>query len=135
MLEKVLIFIKILGFLFLIAPTVLTVTYCGFMQNPEMEVKVVLIPDLQTLLIYNVVLGILGGLFLEHKRALASIPAGTVFTVSSTIITFIYVSWRNTIFNFEFLFPIFLSAIPAFMALKFLLKRFIMKICKDNPKF
>ena len=121
--QKFIGFLRIIGFLFIIAPVVLTITFEGFVQNPNMEVKYVLIPDLQTLLVFNAVLGLSGGVLLDYRYTWASLAGGFMSAAGVTAVTMLYVSWRDSISNYEILIPLFIGLIPGFWAYRFVLEK------------
>lgn len=103
--------LAIIGFLCFITTCVLSITYMGFFNKPDIEVKVVLIPDAATLWLVNAGFGIVGGALLHYRRLLTSIPSGLMAAMAITGSTLLYVSWRTTVLNIELLIPLAAGAI------------------------
>lgn len=101
----------IVGCMCLIATCVLAITYMGFYDRPDIEIKVVLIPDALTLWLVNAGFGLIGGILINYKKFLASMVAGVFTAMVITGITLLYVSWRTSIINYELLIPLFIGAI------------------------
>lgn len=104
--EKIL---SVIGGLCFITACVLVITYSGFTTQPQYEIKVVLIPDLETLWIINAILGAAGGALLNYKKFLAAVPAGLAAVLFMTDFTLFYISFRDSILNIEILLPLFLA--------------------------
>ncbi len=90
-------FFAIIGALSFITSCVLVITYSGFTTQPQHEVKVVIIPDLETLWIINAILGIAGGALMNYIKFLAAIPAGLAAVLFMTDFTLFYISFRDSI--------------------------------------
>ncbi len=118
--ENFFIFLRLLGSALFITISVFSITYMGFMQHPEMEIKYELIPDFKTLCIFNAVFGLAGGALMDFQRLWASLAGGFMAAVGITAITLLYVSWRSSILNFEVLIPLFLGIIPGVVTYNFL---------------
>ncbi|MBN8570636.1 MAG: hypothetical protein J0M18_13505 [Ignavibacteria bacterium] len=99
----------VIGALCFITSCVLVITYSGFTAQPQGEIKVVLIPDIETLWIINAILGIAGGALLNYKKFLAAIPAGLAAVLFMTDFTLFYISFRDSIMIIEILLPLFLA--------------------------
>ncbi|MCE1165480.1 MAG: hypothetical protein LWX07_08785 [Bacteroidetes bacterium] len=102
--------LAIIGFLCFITTCVLAITYMGFFNDPNIKVKVVLIPDAATLWLVNAGFGIIGGALLQYSRLLTSIPAGLMTAMAITGTSLLYVSWRSSILNIELLIPLAIGA-------------------------
>ncbi|MGV8019057.1 MAG: hypothetical protein AB2L26_12885 [Ignavibacteria bacterium] len=98
--------LPILGFLCFVTTCALSLTFMCFFNKPDIEVKVVLIPDAMTLWLVNAVFGILGGVLLQYKKILSALPSGLMAAMVITDSTLLYVSWRSTILNIEMLIPL-----------------------------
>jgi hypothetical protein len=101
----------IIGCMCIITTCVLAITYMGFYDRPDIEIKVVLIPDAETLWLVNAGFGLIGGILINYKKFLASMISGVLTALVITGITLLYVSWRTTIINYELLIPLFIGAI------------------------
>lgn len=101
--------LAIIGGVCFILACVAVIIYSGFTSQPQQEIKVVLIPDLETLWIFNAAMGLLGGALINYKKFLAAIPAGLAASLFMTDFTLFYVSFRSSIYNFEILIPLFLA--------------------------
>ncbi len=102
--------LAIIGFLCFITPSVLSLTYMGFYNKPNIEIKVVLIPDAATLWLVNAGFGIIGGAMLAYRNFLSAIPSGLMTSMAITGATLLYVSWRTTVLNIEILIPLAVGA-------------------------
>ncbi|MBS1493342.1 MAG: hypothetical protein JST55_07525 [Bacteroidetes bacterium] len=123
-------FFAIIGALCFITSCVLVITYSGFTTQPQNEIKVVLIPNLETLWIINVILGVAGGALINYKKFLASIPAGLAAVLFMTDFTLFYISFRDSIISIEILLPLFLAFVVGTVVYKVLYKFFYKK--KDD---
>lgn len=101
----------IIGALCFITSCVLVITYSGFTTQPQGEIKVVIIPDLETLWIVNAILGAVGAGLINYKKFLAAIPAGLAAVLFMTDFTLFYISFRDSIMSIEILLPLFLAFI------------------------
>lgn len=118
--EKFFNFLRIIGAMLLITVSVFSITYMGFMQRPDVEVKYEIIPDFQTLCIFNSVLGLAGGALIDFRRLWASLAGGFMAAAGITALTLLYVSWRSSILNAEILIPLFVGIIPGVVTYNFL---------------
>lgn len=98
--------LSIIGFLCFITACVLSVTYMGFFNQPNIEVKVVFIPDAGTLWLVNAGLGIIGGILLNYRKFLVTMFSGLMASLAITGVTLLYVSLRESILNIELLIPL-----------------------------
>ncbi|HWQ81604.1 MAG TPA: hypothetical protein VN514_04985 [Ignavibacteria bacterium] len=98
--------LSIIGFLCFITACVLSITYMGFFNQPDMEIKVVLIPDAGTLWLVNAGFGIIGGILLNYRKFLVTMFSGLMASMAITGVTLLYVSWRESILNIELLIPL-----------------------------
>lgn len=115
-------FFAIIGALCFITSCVLVITYSGFTTQPQHEVKVVIIPNLETLWIINAILGIAGGALINYKKFLAAIPAGLVAVLFMTDFTLFYISFRDSIISIEILLPLFLAFVVGTVVYKVLFR-------------
>lgn len=99
----------VIGALCFITSCVLVITYSGFTTQPQNEVKVVIIPDVETLWIINAILGTAGGALINYKKFLAAIPAGLAAVLFMTDFTLFYISFRDSLMSVEILLPLFLA--------------------------
>jgi hypothetical protein len=104
-------FLAVIGALCFITSCVLVITYSGFSTQPQHEIKVVIIPNLETLWIVNAILGTVGGGLINYKKFLAAIPAGLAAVLCMTDFTLFYISFRTSIITLEILLPLFLAFI------------------------
>jgi len=102
-------FFAIIGALCFITSCVLVITYSGFTTQPQHEIKVVIIPNFETLWIVNAILGAVGAGLINYKKFLAAIPAGLAAVLFMTDFTLFYISFRDSIMSFEILLPLFLA--------------------------
>lgn len=128
MFEKILFIIG--GVCFIVA-CVFVIVYSGFTSEPQHEVKVVVIPDLETLWIVNALLGIIGGGLINYKKFLAAVPAGFAASLFMTDFTLFYISFRSSIISYEILIPLFLGSLVGVFVYK-LFYRFIYKKKDDE---
>jgi hypothetical protein len=117
----------IIGALCFITVCVLTITYSGFTTQPVAEIKVVLIPDEITLWIINSILGIVGGVLIDYRKFLASVPGGLITSLTITGFTLAYISFRETLISIEILLPLFVGAVIGALAYNFLVRLFYKK--------
>jgi len=101
--------LAVIGALCFITSCVLVITFSGFTTQPQHEVKVVIIPDLEALWIVNAILGVIGGALINYKKFLAAIPSGLAAVLVMTDFTLFYISFRDSIMSFEILLPLFLA--------------------------
>jgi hypothetical protein len=112
----------IIGGLCFICSPILALTYRGFLSGRVEEIKVDLIPDVQTLWIASAAFGIAGGALMNYKKFLASVPAGLAASLFMTDFTLFYISFRNSILNFELLLPYLLGFLVGVGVYKLLFK-------------
>jgi len=98
---------------------VLALTFSGFTTTPQSEVKVVLIPDEETLWYISIVCGLLGGGLMNYRKFLAAVPAGLLASLAITDITLAYVSFRQTVYMLEMLIPLTVGSIIGVWVYKF----------------
>lgn len=121
----------LIGALCFICSPILALAYQGFFSGNVEEVKFNLIPDAQTLWIASAAFGIAGGALMNYKKLLASVPAGLAASLFMTDFTLFYISFRNSILNYELLIPYFLGFLVGVGVYKFLYK-FIYKKRDDE---
>jgi hypothetical protein len=124
-------FLFIIGALCFICSPIIALTYQGFFSGRVEEIKFNLIPDAQTLWLASAGFGILGGAFMNYRKFLASIPAGLAASLFMTDFTLFYISFRNSILNYELLLPYFLGFLVGVGVYK-VLYRFIYKKRDDE---
>lgn len=112
--------IRGIGFLCFIALPITVMFYLGFRERPEVKDVVILFPDLKTVIIYNTILGLVGGLFLTYfQKPLDAILRSLMVTIFLTSFAYLYMFWRRSIINYEILI-MYLPAIPAMFLYEFL---------------
>ncbi len=102
-------FLFIIGTMCFICSSIIALIYQGFFSGNVQQVKFNLIPDAQTLWMASAALGLAGGALMNYKKFLAAIPAGLAASLFMTDFTLFYISFRNSIMNFEILLPLFLG--------------------------
>lgn len=117
----------IIGGLCFITVCILTITYSGFTTHPQNEIKVVLIPNEKTLWIINSILGLLGGVLVDYRKFLASVPGGLITSLTITGFTLAYISFRETLISIEILLPLFVGAVIGALVYNLLLRLFYNK--------
>lgn len=112
----------IIGALCFICSPIIALTYQGFLSGNVEEVKFNLIPDAQTLWIASAAFGIAGGALMNYKKFIASVPAGLAASLFMTDFTLFYISFRNSVTNYEILIPLFLGFLVGVGVYKLLFK-------------
>jgi len=67
-------------------------------------------------------LGIAGGALMNYKKFIASVPAGLAASLFMTDFTLFYISFRNSVTNYEILIPLFLGFLVGVGVYKLLFK-------------
>lgn len=116
----------IIGSLCFLVACVLAMVHCGFMVktgggNPS-AVYPQLLPGYQ-IWIVNAALGTIGGALLDYKRMAVAAVSGMVASLSMTGFTMLYLSWRESVANFETLIIIIVGVIPGAWLYSFLKRK------------